>query len=228
MKNQYFGDVNDYRKYGLLRVLQQQGEGRLLVAWMLTPDDEGRDGERRSYLLQPERWRHYDPDLFDLLRSAPRRDVSLIEGSGLLPGARYYAAPVPDAREERENWRRGLLEAARNVDLAFLDPDNGIEVPSKPVGRRGSSKYVGWSELEALWAAGCSLLIFQHFAREARDPFARRLLAELAGRTGASLVGAFRSAHVLFLLAVQGRHVARWARVGPLVSRRWQGQIESM
>jgi hypothetical protein len=44
MKNQYFGDINDYRKYGLLRMLQSSGGGRLLVAWMLTPDDGSRDG----------------------------------------------------------------------------------------------------------------------------------------------------------------------------------------
>jgi len=43
MKNQYFGDVNDYRKYGLLRALQSTWDGSLLVAWMLTPDDSGRD-----------------------------------------------------------------------------------------------------------------------------------------------------------------------------------------
>ena len=39
MKNQYFGDVNDYRKYGLLRALQGEGSLSTLVAWMLTPDD---------------------------------------------------------------------------------------------------------------------------------------------------------------------------------------------
>jgi hypothetical protein len=38
MKNQYFGDINDYRKYGLLRALQSTGDGSLLVTWMLTPD----------------------------------------------------------------------------------------------------------------------------------------------------------------------------------------------
>jgi hypothetical protein len=44
MKDQYFGDINDYRKYGLLRAIQSRGTGRLLVAWMLTPADGGRDG----------------------------------------------------------------------------------------------------------------------------------------------------------------------------------------
>ena len=47
MKDQYFGDINDYRKYGILRALQSKGQGTLLVAWMLTPDDGSRDGEFR-------------------------------------------------------------------------------------------------------------------------------------------------------------------------------------
>ena len=45
MKNQYFGDINDYRKYGLLRIVAGPGKMSLLVAWMLTPDDGKTDGE---------------------------------------------------------------------------------------------------------------------------------------------------------------------------------------
>ena len=47
MKDQYFGDVNDYLKYGLLRALQSQGDLKLLVAWMLTPNDARSDGWSR-------------------------------------------------------------------------------------------------------------------------------------------------------------------------------------
>ncbi|MCJ7618838.1 MAG: hypothetical protein MUP64_01300, partial [Anaerolineae bacterium] len=68
MKNQYFGDVNDYRKYGLLRVLTNGGEIKAAVCWMLTPDDGRGDGGFTSYLEQPDKWRHFDPLLFDHLR----------------------------------------------------------------------------------------------------------------------------------------------------------------
>jgi len=64
MKNQYFGDVNDYRKYGLLRALQSTGDYTLLVAWMLTQNDGGRDGGMRSYLGHSEKWKHFDADLY--------------------------------------------------------------------------------------------------------------------------------------------------------------------
>jgi hypothetical protein len=199
---------------------------------MLTPDDGGRDGGFRSYLEAPETWAKYDPGLFaglaDLLRSTSQPSVSLIERSALLPRVRYHSAEVPDGRMERVAWRDDLLHKALGVDLVFLDPDNGIEVPSKPVGRERSSKYVTWQEIQALWEAGYSLLIYQHFRREARDAFARRLVSELRERTGAGFTEAFLTPHVLFLLATQDRHLERLSRVAEVLSARWGGQIDTM
>ncbi len=232
MKNQYFGDINDYRKYGLLRALQSEGQGKLLVAWMLTPDDDSRDGRFRAYLEDAKRWRRYDPPLFDSLaalhRSGSMLDVSLIERSNLLPNASYFSAEVPDTRIDRVRWGQGLFDAARNVDLAFVDPDNGIEVRSRPVGRKGSSKYVTWSEIKALWNLGCSILIYQHFRREARESFASRMVSELRRHTDAPWVEALRTPHVLFLLAVQERHEARMRDAVSVMHQRWNGQIEPM
>jgi len=230
MKNQYFGDINDYRKYGLLRALQSQSQGRLLVAWMLTPDDGSRDGGFRSYLQDPARWGRYDPELFDgltaLLRSASMPDVSLIERSSLLPNTSYYSAVVPDASKDRDAWRQCLLSTASDIDLVFVDPDNGIEVPSKAVGRKGSSKYVTWQEIEGLWEGGCSVLIYQHFRRERREAFAERMASELRERTGARFTEAFRTPHVLFLLAAQERHESRFREVTALLAQRWKDEIE--
>jgi hypothetical protein len=231
MKHQYFGDINDYRKYGLLRALQSKGNLSLLVAWMLTPDDGGVDGRFRAYLKDPDRWRRYDCELFDglhdLLRAGSHPSVSLIQETRLLPGASYRPAVVPDGRRERDEWRKDLLRAASGVDLVFLDPDNGIEVPSKPVGRPGSSKYVTWQEVEALWEAGCSLVIYQHFRREPREAFARRLASELSKRTGAHYVEALRTPNVLFLLAAQDEHARLYGNLHGLLSG-WKGQIEPM
>jgi hypothetical protein len=232
MKNQYFGDINDYRKYGLLRVLQSTGSGRLLVAWMLTPDDGSADGGFRSYLEKPEVWMRYDTELFTglagLLQPGCDRAVSLMERSTLLPRTSYYSAVVPDAAKERDAWRRGLLVPAGDADLVFVDPDNGIEVPSKPVGRKGSSKYVTWQEIGDLWATGCSVLIYQHFRRERRAAFTERMASELREHTGARVTVALRTPHVLFLLAAQERHAAEVREAVARLSHRWSGQIEPM
>jgi hypothetical protein len=53
MKNQYFGDINDYRKYGLLRLLSGRGQIRTAVCWMLTADNGSSDGSRIDYLRSP-------------------------------------------------------------------------------------------------------------------------------------------------------------------------------
>ena len=57
MKNQYFGDVNDYLKYGLLRILADSGNNKIGVCWMLTADDSTRQGNNTRYLLTPAAWR---------------------------------------------------------------------------------------------------------------------------------------------------------------------------
>lgn len=232
MKDQYFGDVNDYRKYGLLRALQHDTTLNLLVAWMLTPDDGGTDGGLRRHLHAPERWKHLDPALYDGLASAlapdvPRR-VSLIEDSGLLPRASFFSRVVPDARSDRDLWRRALLAAATGAQLVFLDPDNGIEVASKPIGRKDSSKFVAWNEIQDLWDAGHSLLIYQHFRRARRNDFTRQMVADLRSRTRAGLVEAFRTPHVLFLLAAQPQHEAPLLGGLARVAASWKGQIDVM
>jgi hypothetical protein len=232
VKNQYFGDVNDYRKYGLLRALQSNGEGRLLVAWMLTPDDGGHDGGKRSYLDQADEWRLHDPELFEGLSASlasAAAAVSLIEGTTLLPRASYHSRIVPEGRDEREIWFRELLAEAQRADLVFLDPDNGIEVKSVPIGRPKSSKYVSWSEITELWNVGCSLLIYQHLPRKPRDVYAQELARELESRTGASLVRVFWTPHVLFLLAAQERHRQQVQEAIDLLAERWPGnQIRVM
>jgi hypothetical protein len=230
MKNQYFGDVNDFRKYGLLRAILLDTDWNLLVAWMLTPDDGGPDGKKREYLETPDTYGRYDRPLFNgllgLLRSTSQPSVSLIEGSDLLPRASYYSAVVPDTRQERDAWRDGLLHASKDVDLVFLDPDNGIEVKSKPIGRKGSSKYVRWNEIKGLWDAGSSLLIYQHFRRERHETFPQRMAEELRSRINADFVEAFRTDYVLFLLAAQDRHVQKFADNISLLAERWNEEIE--
>jgi hypothetical protein len=199
---------------------------------MLTADDGSRDGGNISYLRSPEKWERFDPDLYAglsaLLQLGPARQVSLIESSKLLPRTSYYSAAVPDGRDERDVWRTGMLDAASGVDLVFVDPDNGIEIPSKPVGRKGSSKYVTWKELQELWDAGCSLLIYQHFRREPREAFAARMASELRRRTGAPFTEALRTAHVLFLLVAQAEHEALFRKAISDAATPWEGQITVM
>jgi hypothetical protein len=230
MKDQYFGDINDYRKYGLLRVILRVSGLRMLVAWMLTPDDGSSDGNFVSYLAQPGKWSVHDPALFhgltELLSGGQKRSVSLIETAGLLPSAEYYSPHVPKAASSRSSWFSLLAQRAQGVNFVFLDPDNGLEVKSSPYGGKNSSKFLYWHEVEALWSAKKSLLIYQHFVREGRIAFIQRMLGALESKTPSSLVEAFATPHVVFLMALQPHHQEFHEAIVSAVQERWKGQIQ--
>ena len=229
MKDQYFGDINDYRKYGLLRALINAGRFRLLVAWMLTPDDGGSDGNFISYLEHPGKWSGYDPDLFQTIKTllAPghKRSVNIIEKAGVLPNADTFTHYVPDNASDRLSWFKSLCRHAQGCDFVFLDPDNGLEVKSKPYGRKGSSKYLYWNEVKTLWNSGKSLLIYQHFIREKRHEFIQRMLKALKLATPGSSVGAFGTPHVVFLMARQPNHQKHHKAIVSMVQEKWSEQI---
>jgi hypothetical protein len=229
LKDQYFGDINDYRKYGLIRALQAETGLRVLVTWMLTPNDSRRDGKLRTYLDQPDHWQPFDPELHKGLQallqtnSAPR--VALIEQSQLLNGVQYFSEIVPDHGDLRRTWAAKLVEVASQSELVFLDPNNGLEVPSRPYGKKFSSKYVFWHEVDQIWRGGASILIYQHYRREKRSTFIPRMVNELRRKTGACLVEAFRTPHVLFLLAGQPKHSRVLGLAIGRVAEHWPEEI---
>ena len=153
------------------------------------------------------------------------RSVTTIERSSLLPGARFWSPLLPDDAGERDVWFERFWRHAAGCDLVFFDPDNGLEVPSKRRGARDSSKYLYWSEVEVAAARGHSVLAYQHFPRAKRDPYIEQKAREMGQRCGSSPVIAFRTAHVLFLLAPCSTHRAALNTAAEEVGRRWKGQI---
>jgi hypothetical protein len=230
MKNQYFGDVNDFRKYGLLRILQRASGLAVGVCWFLTIGDGAGDGQLQNYLKQPGRWRHYDPELYDklqrLLGAEVQRSVSRASEWDLIPGASYFDTVLRDHRLARSEYFEAARQVLRNSDLVFVDPDNGIEVPSTKLGAFGSSKYVYWRELQAMYADGQSILVYQHFPRVVRERFVPFIASRLGEELPASSVVAFSTAHVVFLLVQQPKHAEAIARAAREVERQWLGQIE--
>jgi len=225
MKNQYFGDINDYRKYALLRSLCCR-DIRLFVCWMLTPDGTGPDGKRTKYLDQPSCWRHFDPELFDSLRKAVpnNRRVTWAEEMGILRSACFYSRLLSDSRDQREQYFKDFMCCAHESDLVFFDPDNGLEVPSRPYGTKNSSKYLYWKELEDAWRAGHSVLLYQHFPFKKRETFISEVAANLRVKTSLAEVVAFRTPFVVFFLLARPEH-DRLANRADNVERVWGKEI---
>ncbi len=228
MKNQYFGDISDYWKYGILRGLAHGDNHRILVGWMLTADDGRTDGAFTDYLSAPETWRRYDPALYDVLVQAVRenntRNAAVAEQINLIPGAVY----VPDLLDDtnRTTYFDRVTTLAKNVDIVFLDPDNGLEVASVGYGKKNSHKYLYWREVETLYATGVSLLIYQHFRRVNRDVFIRTLALDMMQHTGSKEVLSFRTAHTVFFLVMQDYHRRSCSQNAARISERWKDQID--
>lgn len=226
MKQQYFGDISDYVKYGILRAIAREGL-TLAVCWMLTPDDARSDGRFISYLAEPQRFRGYDPDLFDALAAAVpagRRDTGIIEATSLLGDAVFMRALLPQAAAARERYFEELWELSSGHRVLFFDPDNGLEISSTPYGRRGSTRYLYWREVETAWQRGFSLIIFQHYRREPRAQFVERLLSDLRARFDV-LPFALATPRVAFLVVPQSVDARPLAEAAERLSATWGGLI---
>ena len=229
MKDQYFGDIDDYRKYGLLRCFAGAGL-RLGVCWMLTPSDTSRNGSKVDYLSKPETWRRRDPQLFDLLKhkvEGNRRSVHEFETTGLLPGATVFSDLLPEGVAERGPYFAQALTALGEADVLFFDPDNGLEVPSTPYGRKGSTRYLYWREVDTVARGNASASIFQYWKRENRQTLRARLSDELHSRMPEADLFCVDSPFALFLAACQRGHRGQFASALRLLNDRWNGDLEA-
>jgi hypothetical protein len=180
VQNRYVGDIGDYLKLGILRALAPWNQ--LGVAWWLFPDeDRNRDGRFIDYLKKPERWRGFDPVLFDSLAEivrGERRNVRALEDANLLHDALFASELVPATEKplRREAARRDWFERVKagldGCDFIFIDPDNGLEPNGARPTRRAAGKSVTFTELMALRRPSRSLLVYHHQTRRKGGHFA--------------------------------------------------------
>ena len=178
MKNQYFGDIGDYGKYGLLQFLAEHGVS-ISVNWYLTQNDGSPDGKFTKYLSN-ERFRKYSPVLYDTLREyvveKGRRDVLVMNETGLIPGAKYFAVPLPaldalpanERKRCRDEWHQKALSFCAGSDLVFLDPDNGIRQQGQSLSPK-DNKYVFVEEAADYYEAGLNVVYYCHKGRRTTD-----------------------------------------------------------
>ena len=225
MKNQYFGDINDYRKYGLIRALTGYGKLSSMICWMLTEEDGRPDGGKVDYLHDQGKWKAYDPELFAALHESvvveDRRSIHVASEKGIIPGADYYETLLTDDKIKRTEYFSQFLKEAHGKDLYFFDPDNGMDVMSVPFGRKHSSKYLYWQEIEGLHERDASVLIYQHFPREKRDAFIARMVAEFQKRTAFEEIISFRTPHVVFFLLALVRYLGVFTSATQHLVNQW-------
>ena len=210
MKNQYFADINDYLKYGILRAIANS-KLKICLCWMLTEEDNRNDGGKIQYLQDSDKWRKYDPALFDVMKWSienNKRSIDVAEKKCLIPDATYHPTLLTDDRDEREQYFKELTDISAASDLIFFDADNGMEVKSVKKGNKNSSKYLYWDEVER-FADTHSILVFQYFPHQKRKEFVERISQRLKAVSYSTSVTALITSHVGFFLVQHSLHEGR-------------------
>jgi hypothetical protein len=177
MQNRYAGDVGDFGKLGLLRGLTSS-QLDIGVNWYLTPDENhNADGKHIGYITDT-RYKGCDDSLRNSLEKIVEgeRSVSSLEAMDLVPNAVYYHEVLysPSQTFSRRDWHIKALEVLSSADVIFLDPDNGLLVRSVSTGSAKAIKYVISSEIADYFAAGKSVIFYNHRSREKESVYLRR------------------------------------------------------
>ncbi len=172
MQNRYTGDIGDFGKLGLLRQLNRSGLS-IGVNWYLTPDETHNGDGRHIRYLTNDKFRACDEQLWSMLGQivdSDKRQVSELEHPDILR-ATFYSRILDftDANKtERQilrwEWHNRAVQQLQICDIIFVDPDNGLIVPSAN-GTPKSNKFVLPFELAEYYRAGASIIYYQHKAR---------------------------------------------------------------
>lgn len=204
MKNQWFGDIHDFRKYGLLRFLSGTRQfHHIIVAWMLTPPQSNDPcGKYRSFVNHPGQWKDCDGVLFEKLRefNSGDKERKVKNAFDLDILSRQTFSSFGDNEQylsnHREDYFRKMKES--DCDLVFLDADNGLEVASMT--EKKKPLYILYEEVESLYASGKSVLIYQH--RAIGQSFERQIMEKIPRLPQVPMI-LFRGGNVSYLLLCQ-------------------------
>ncbi len=238
MQNRYTADIGDYSKLGLLRALKASGLS-IGVNWYLTPDEEHNgDGCHVEY-LSDECANACDEELWLALKNivkTEQRKVSSLENETILRAVFVsdmldFKGKVKQEREKlRANWHARALAKLVGNDIVFVDPDNGLIVPSA-AGKPKENKYVLAEELANYYAQGSSVIYYQHKARR-KDDFYREQHEELIHRAefpGAAGLGLkflkMSQRYYFFILQPWHREVVE-DTINEMVQGAWKGYFE--
>ena len=236
MRNEFFGDINDYRKYGLLRILSGGKKDSVAVCWMLRPNEDR--PTRVDYLRRDKTWRHrtcwhFDERLFDALHQAVcvegERNVARAAHADILSPEvfGFYEGELEDDMKNRDAYFEGFLARFKGSDLLFLDPDNGLEVKSVRAGNKGSSKYLYLDELSRGFYELHSILVFQFFRQMAPQVVINRRSEEIFSRLQVDEIASFQTASVIFFLIPQPGRLSEMKERSDRVRNVWGKQIQS-
>jgi len=178
MKNQYFGDRNDFLKYDLVLTLIEKIDNLNCFTFipMLTQDDGSGDGGLTNYDGDRRR------ELGDFLKSCIKKSNRNIKNLRSFMSSyrhieyRPYGDDECFSHEGRKQYFDSIDSSILNESVILIDPDNGFEVKNMRSGI--GHKYLKYSELSALYArmgSNSLILVYQHIPRVKREDYFARI-----------------------------------------------------
>ena len=253
MQSKYTGDIGDFGKHGLLRYLSGLTDSdspepnlTLGIVWYLRSDECcKKDGRITGYLKATNKnhgeFRACDPDLWNALKGlvdCGKRCIHELEKAEVLPeGTLFYSTPLDfppeflgiNRAEVRERWLVAALKKVAEVDLVFLDPDNGIAPDNKSPTHQDSNKFLFPDDIRRFWGQGNSLVIYQHLAMGIRaEDFICQKVERLQETVEARLfVLRFKSR--IFFVLLQDEHSDRvLGRIGRMLAGPWGRHLKEV
>ena len=183
MQDRYSGDVGDFGKFSFLRCVFGEWQKRIGIIWYLFPDEfHNADGGHIDY-LQNRNFLDLDKNLCEKLSAVVHgnRSVIELENAGLLPANTIYFSERLDFhlrfpsqskkdRQEREakrtQWLANAVSAVSKCNITFLDPDNGLEIPScSKISQIKAGKFAYYFEISKLTKGKDVTVIYHHLCR---------------------------------------------------------------
>lgn len=181
MQDRYAGDIGDFGKFSLLSELAKQGLS-IGINWYKTEPLTSEINNDGGYIDIPRSLRECNPALAEKLAVISKcedRSIQALEEARLLPRAVYYSEPV--SVNDRVDWHNQALAFFKKneIDLVFLDPDNGFLVPSVKKHQPRSAKYCFYKEVAQYIEQGFSVLVYNHRSRKPEIKYFREIEAQI-------------------------------------------------
>lgn len=136
MKNRFYGDVNDYIKYGILDILSQKYKS-IGINWYLTDDRHGKkgDGNLNHHITNVEDWKGFNSKIYEKLQKRlqlNQRNIKYCGEDELFDFKYEFVEQLPDNVQQsiyealRNGWHTRALRHLSECDLVFFDPDIGV------------------------------------------------------------------------------------------------------
>ncbi len=167
MQERYLGDVHDFFKFNFLEFISRKLKRKVGLNWYLAKPEligdselKKNDGEKRKYLGLPE-FTGINSSLakeFGIFEKIKERKIDkLSKNPKFNKIIKFYETSIP--LNNREIWFNKSLNFFKNIEIIFLDPDNGISF--KEHGKK-NIKYLIFKELQEYYLKG-KIITFTQF-----------------------------------------------------------------